>query len=656
MSVNLSTESIARVSSKRPWVTIGIWILVFVLAAFLRATLFEDAITTEFAITNNPESAIANELIEERLTGPRGTNEVVIVQSPESVVDDPEFQSIAESIHAGLAALGPEIIRQDTLINYFQTEAGFLVSKDRRTLLIPFTMAGGVDDAADHIGAVADVVADFKTVPGFKVIMTGQATVGKDFQEVAQEGLLKGEIIGVPIALIILVVVLGALVAAVIPLIMAVVSIVLAMGLASLAGQIYELSFFVENMITMIGLAVGIDYSLFFLTRYREERAKGLDKLAAIARAGGTANRTVVFSGITVVLGFVGMLLVPSNVFIGIGLGVIFVVVAAVLASLTLMPAIMSVLGDRINKFPVPFVGNPVSNFEDSGSGGFWDLVSRTVMRKPVVSVLLAGGVLVAALVFFFQIQTGSSGVASFPDGIESKEGFQILEREFSAGEIAPAKIVIEGDAGSPAVQAAISRLTVILETDPSFGQPKPLVVGEGGEVGLLAVPVTGDSSNQASIDSIKRLRNEYLPEAFEGVTARVYVTGETAMNIDFFDMSKDAAWVVIPFVLAVSFLLLMVVFRSLVVPLKAILLNLLSVGATYGILVLVFQKGVMADTLGMQQSGTVEAWIPIFLFAIIFGLSMDYHVFLLSRIRERFDETLATLSRWRSVYAPLDG
>ena len=180
----------------------------------------------------------------------------------------------------------------------------------------------------------------------------------------------------------------------------------------------------------------------------------------------------------TVVLALIGMILIPFNIFISIVAAAIFVLAAAVLASFTLMPAILSVLGDRINKLSVPFVGNPVANFEDARSGGFWNLVSRTVMRQPVISVLLAGGLLVAALVFFFQIQTGSSGVASFPDGIESKEGFQILEREFSAGEVTPAEIVIEGDAGSPAVQAAIGRLTVILETDPSFGRPKRMEPG----------------------------------------------------------------------------------------------------------------------------------------------------------------------------------
>ena len=640
MSVNLSTESIARASSRRPWTTVGIWVVVFIIALILRVSLFEDVITTEFAITNGPESVVGKDLIEERLTtGPKGTNEVVIIQSQDFTVDDSEFEQIVNAIHGDVAALGPEIIRQETLLNYFQMPAEFLVSQDRHTMIMPFTMAGDIDDASDHIEEVADVVDGHKGNSNFKVLMVGQATVGLDFQEVAEEGLLKGEVFGVPIALLILVLVLGAIVAAVIPLIMAVVAIVTALGLASLAGQGFELSFFVENMITMIGLAVGIDYSLFVLSRYREERSKGLDKMEAIARVGGTANRTVVFSGITVVLGFIGLLLVPSNVFIGIGLAVIFVVVASVLAAMTLLPAILSLLGDRINELSIPLIGKSQSGFDEPHPGGFWDRVSRAVMGKPVISLVLAGGLLIAAVVFFFDIKTGASGVESFPDGIESKEGFQILDREFSAGEVSPAEIVIDGDIGSPKVQAAIARLTGILETDESFAQPKPLTISEDSDLGLLVVPVAGDPSSQATINSIKRLRSEYVPSAFQGVSAKVYVTGEAALNSDFFAMSKDAAKVVIPFVLAVSFLLLMVIFRSIVVPIKAIILNLLSVGATYGILVLVFQKGVLADAFGFQQAETIEVWIPIFLFAIIFGLSMDYHVFLLSRVRERFDQ-----------------
>ena len=447
---------------------------------------------------------------------------------------------------------------------------------------------------------------------------------------------------GIPIALIILLVVFGALVAVLIPVVVAAASIIVAMGAASLLGLVFGLSFFVENIITMIGLAVGIDYSLFFVARYREERARGLDKHEAIGRSGGTAGRTVLYSGMAVFLGLIGMLLVPSNVFISIGLAAIFVVIAAVLASMTLLPALLALLGDGINRLSIPLIGRSQARYDEAQAGGFWDRVSRGVMRQPAISLLLAGGILAAALVPFFDINTGAAGVSTFPDGIESKEAFLILDKEFSPGEVTPVEIVIDGDISSEPVQAGIDRLTDTLKEDEAFGAPRPLQVNDAGDLALPTVPVAGDSAGQEALDAIKRLRNNYVPVAFRDVGAEVSVAGETAFNIDFFDMARDAAFIVFPVVLGISFLLLllMLVFRSIVVPIKAILLNLLSVGATYGILVMVFQKGWGNDTFGFQRAETIEAWIPIFLFAILFRLSMDYHVFLLSRIRERFDQT----------------
>ena len=413
---------------------------------------------------------------------------------------------------------------------------------------------------------------------------------------------------GIPIALIILVLVFGALVAVLIPVVVAAASIIVAMGAASLLGLVFGLSFFVENIITMIGLAVGIDYSLFVVARYREERAHGLEKHDAIGRAGATASRTVLFSGMAVVLGLIGMLLVPSNVFISIGAGAIFVVIAAVFASMTLLPALLGLLGDRVNKLPIPVFGRAQFRYDESGSGGFWDRISRGVMRQPVISILLAGGILVAALVPFFDISTGASGVSSFPDAIESKEGFLILDEEFSAGEVTPAEIVIEGPIDSQLVRAGIESLKAALAEDSAFGAPRPLEVNPGRDLALLSVPVAGDAVRQEAEDAIKRLRSQYVSAAFEGVPAKVHVAGETAFNIDFFNMATDAAYVVFPFVLGISFILLMVVFRSIVVPLKAVILNLLSVGATYGLLVLIFQKGVGNDIFGFQQADTIEA------------------------------------------------
>ena len=384
---------------------------------------------------------------------------------------------------------------------------------------------------------------------------------------------------------------------------------------------------------------MGIDYSLFIIARYREERARGLDKLEAIGRSGSTASRAVFFSGMTVVLALIGMLLVPFNVFIGLGLGAILVVVASVLAAMTLLPAALSLLGDKIDALSIPWVGKAQRRYDETHSGGFWDRVSRGVMRRPVVSIALAGGLLVAAAVPFFDLNIGFAGVSTMPDDSESKQGFLVLDEKFSAGEVTPAEIVIEAAPDSPEVRSGIQRLTDLLASDDAFGSPRE---ESNSALGLtaLTVSVAGDSATKEAEDAIKRLRNEHVPAAFPDIQDRVYVTGETAYNLDFFQAIKDRIFVVFPFVLGISFLLLMLVFRSIVVPLKAIIMNLLAVGATYGLLVLIFQKGWLAGTLGFQESPIVEAWIPLFLFAILLGLSMDYHVFLLSRIREHFDGT----------------
>ena len=374
-----------------------------IIAMGLRVALFDDAITTEFAFTSNPDSKRADELIEDRaLRGPKGTSEVVIVQSEAITVDDPAYQEFVEGIFGKLAALGPDVIRQETLVNYYQGRAPFLVSKNRQTTIMPFTMAGEFDDATDNIDKVIDIVEQSRNETGFRVLITGQATVGQDFEEVAQEGLFWGEVFGGSIALIILVLVFGALVAALVPVVLAAASIIVAFGAASLLGQAFGLSFFVENMITMIGLAVGIDYSLFIIARYREERARGLEKREAIGMAGATAGLAVLFSGMAVVLGLIGMLLVPSNVFIAIGLGTIFVVIAAIFASMTLLPAVLSLLGDGINRLSIPLIGIPQERFDEERPRGFWDRISRGVMRQPLISLILAGGIFIALLYTFF--------------------------------------------------------------------------------------------------------------------------------------------------------------------------------------------------------------------------------------------------------------
>ena len=264
--------------------------------------------------------------------------------------------------------------------------------------------------------------------------------------------------------------------------------------------------------------------------------------------------------------------------------------------------------------------------------------MARSVMRRPVVSLVVTAGVLIAAAIAYFDINIGAGGIRNLPDTLETKQAFLLLEKEFSFGVVSPAEIVVDGDVNSDAVQAGIGRLEAALDQDPDFvGRSQKQ--DNGRDLTLLSIPVDGDPTGDVAIDAINRLRGQYIPQAFSGVQADVLVTGETAFNVDFFEITDRFTPVVFVVVLGLSFVLLTLVFRSIVVPVKAIIMNLLSVGAAYGLVVLVIQKGYGADLLGFQRADMIEAWIPLFMFSVLFGLSMDYHVFLLSRIRERYDQ-----------------
>lgn len=632
-----STGYLARLSARRPWSVILGWIGLFVLAGFLIATLLGDALTTDADLTTNPESKQARTLIENRLRGPQRGTEVVIVESQDATVDDPAFRAYVEDLRARIIGLGPSIVAG--VRDYYQESDPALVSDERRITMLQVAMAGTLQDASDNIGKVLDIVDERDGADGFTLRIAGFASMGEDFQKTAERDLQTGELFGIPIALIILALVFGALAASVLPIVLALLAIVLAVGASAVIGQQWQLSFFVTNVITMIGLAVGIDYVLFVVSRYREERARGLEKLAAIERSGATASRTVLFSGVTVIIALLGMLIVPQTIFRSIAAGSVLVVVMSVAASLTLLPAILSLLGDKINAGRIPFIQRGHARFDEQAPGGFWDRLARAVIARPVTAFVLSAGALAAASIPYFSINTGFSGISTLPDSLPAKQAFAVLDREFSGGFIAPAQIVVEGDIDSPQVDAGIQRLKAALAGDPQFGEVTT-EVNDAGDLALLEVPVNGDPASVQAERAVERLRDVYVDRSFEGVPGRVLVGGDIAGNLDGYDMLNRYTPIVFAFVLGLSFILLMIVFRSIVVPAKAVVMNLLSVGAAYGLLVLVTQKGFAADLLGFQQVESIEAWLPIFLFAILFGLSMDYHVFLLSRIREHYDQT----------------
>jgi len=627
--MKLSTQSLASSSARHPWRTIGAWIVVAVLA-IAAITVGLGGLTTEGAPTNNPESERALDAKFQAFppNPDEAITDIVVVRSETYTVDDPQFEAFVGGLVAGSESRALSQAR-----TYLTDTSGTLVSGDRHATMVPIAFFGD-----DEVASVVETVETANEDEAFSVAITGELSLDHDFNALSQEDLEKGELqFGLPAALIILLLVFGAVVAGLIPLLMAIVSIIVALGLTALLAQQFEISIFVVNMLTGMGLALGIDYSLFIVSRYREERGRGRDERDAIGAAGATASRAVLFSGTAFVVAMFGMLLVPNSIMRSLAAGAILVGIVSVVAALTLLPAVLGLLGDRIDSLRIPIVGRR-SVDSANPEGRFWSAVVRRVLRRPGLSLALSAGLLIALALPLLGIKIGTSGVTTLPDRFVSKQGFVVLERDFPGTTTDPVEIVVSGGS-RPEVTQALRVLETALDQDPRF-EGAEIVRSADGETALLSVSVSGDPAGGDAVAAVRELRNDLVPEVFAATSAEVLVGGTTSEQIDYFDSVVDPTALVLAFVLGLTFILLTIVFRSVVIAGTAVVLNLLSVGAAYGLLVLVFQHGVGADLFGFQQADTIEAWVPLFLFSVLFGLSMDYQVFLLSRIKERYEKT----------------
>jgi uncharacterized membrane protein YdfJ with MMPL/SSD domain len=629
--MKLSTQAFALASAHHPWRTIGAWVAAVVVAVVAIGALLGGALTTEGNPTNNPQSQRAEDALFRAFppTVSAAVTDIVVVRSPQYTVDTPQFQALVRALATDVRHAGGV----DSVRTYLDARDPSLVTNDRHATMVQFADAS--DDGIDDIvGAVER--ADER--PAFAVSITGQKTLDRDFNELSQSDLQEGELqVGLPAALIILLLVFGAVVAGLVPLLITLPSIVVALGLVAVLAHRFSLSVFVINMLTGMGLALAIDYALFVVSRFREERGQGREKLDAIAATATTANRAVVFSGTTFVIAMFGMLIVPSSIMRSLAVGAILVGIVSVVASATLLPALLRLLGDGVDRLRIPLIGRRSLESANPESR-IWGAIVRAVLRRPGLSLALSLAVLLAAASPIFGMHVGTSGVTALPDRFASKQGFAALQRAFPGATSDPVEIVVAEGAPQPAARQALTRLRTRLAADPHFGLGT-IERSPNGRVALLSVPVRGDPSADDAVSAVRDLRSTVVPAAFKNTDAKVLVGGTTSENIDYFDSVIGPAPWVIALVLGLTLLFLTVVFRSLVVAGTAVILNLLSVGAAYGLLVLVFQDGVGAGLLGFNQVDTIEAWVPLFLFSVLFGLSMDYQVFLLSRIKERFDE-----------------
>jgi RND superfamily putative drug exporter len=582
------------------------------------------------------ESGRVARLLDEEF--PQPARESVLVQSSRLTADDPAFRAAVEDVVARVSQLG--VVRD--VRSPLAPENSGQISKDKHSALVDFELTGEFDDAQTVVEPVEAAVASAKQAhPEVFVGQFGDGSANKELEEVFAQDLEKAGMLSLPITLIILVIAFGALVAAGIPLLLALSAVVATMGLIALPSQLMPIDENLAALVLLIGLAVGVDYSLFYLKREREERAAGRSESAALEAAAATSGRSVLISGLTVIIAMAGMFITGDKTFMSFALGTILVVAVAVLGSLTVLPALLSKLGDRVDKARVPFLHRLRRS---DGEGRFWGWILDRVLRRPLVSALAATAVLLAMAAPALGLKTVVPGVEALPQDLKVIQVYNRIQAAFP-GEWIPATVAVKAaDVTSPEATEAIGQLKWRAVDTGLMDDPIKVDVNEAGTAATIQIPIAGTGSDAPSQEAVRRLREEIVPATVGAIPgAETGVTGTTAISMDFNSSMKSSAPWVFAFVLAFAFVLLLVSFRSIVVAVKAIILNLLSVAAAYGILVLVFQHGWGKDLLGFDYTGGVMAFLPVFMFVILFGLSMDYHVFILSRIREAYDRGMKT-------------
>jgi uncharacterized membrane protein YdfJ with MMPL/SSD domain len=565
-------------------------------------------------------------------------SEVVVVQSEKYSAGDPQFDNAVKAIATNLKG-APAVENLQTQFSR-AGPAGF-VSEDGHTARLTFDIAGPAEDAGDKIDPIVKEVKSAAVAnPQVQVYEAGDATIEKEIDGLFADDLAKARNLSLPITLFILFFAFGALVAAGIPVLLAITAVIATIGLVALPSQLTPMDESVAEVIILIGMAVGVDYSLFYIKREREERAAGRGDLAAIEAAAATSGRAVLISGITVLTAMAGMLLSGDKTFISFGIGTMIVVAIAMIGSLTVLPAMLSGLGDKLNRGRIPFIAKRRERRAGQGEvGGAWSWIVDVVLKRPLVSAVLATALLVAISLPALNMKTQDMSANDLPKSLATIQAYDKMDAAFPEKTETAVVVYEHNNVHSAVSKAAIANFSERVANTEGLAAPDAVTYSENGKVVKIEVPLVGGSNMDTAIRETRELRNDVIPATLGAVPgATVNTTGGAASSVDFSDNLKDRAPLIFGFVLSLAFLLLLLTFRSIVVPIKAILLNLLSVSAAYGVLVLVFQNGWGHELIGFEPNGSIAPFLPMFLFVILFGLSMDYHVFILSRIKEAYD------------------
>jgi uncharacterized membrane protein YdfJ with MMPL/SSD domain len=566
--------------------------------------------------------------------------ENVLVQSRRYVASDPKFAA-AVAATVGTLALQPNATNIQNPL--FKQGGGGQISRDGHSALVTFDVRGDPDKAQNKIEPIMTAVSGIaKTQPGFTIREVGAASGWHEIGKAFERDFKNAEWLTILITVVILVGAFGALVAAGLPVLLAFSAVLASLGLFSLVTHVSSADFqSTSGVILLVGMAVGVDYSLFYLRREREERARGESARPALLRAAATSGQAVLISGITVLIAMAGMFIAGNKIFTGMASGTILVVACAVVGSLTVLPALLGKLGDRVDWGRVPFIGGTK---RAAGESRFWSYVLDRVLKRPLVAVVAAAGLLLLAASPVLSMHTKLPSFADMPKQLAIVQTYKDLVKAFPGAPM-PAELVVR--APNVRTTEVANALQQVRERALASGQmfsPIVTVVNADNTVAVLRIPLAGNGDDKRSLAALATLRKTVVPSTIGRLDYVEYaVTGDTAGTFDFNQQMKSRMPWVLGFVLVLAFVLLLATFRSVVIPLTAIVLNLLSVGAAYGLLVLIFQHDWAEGVLGFTSNHAVTSWLPMFLFVILFGLSMDYHVFILSRIKELRDGGLST-------------
>ena len=633
-----STNIAARMGrwSASHWKTATFGWLAFVIAAVMLGSMFGTTYLDD-SDTNVGEAKKADRLIESGFPKNKDEQgEIVFIQSTKLKADDPAFVAVIKDVNKTLDAF-PQVRKLQSPLQAAHKDQ---VSDDGHAVMVTFQPKGTFDEASLYIDKIDAAVENAQQRhPDFYIDEIGSVSTTKATDAALKSMLAKAGMISIPLTLAILLLVFGSLTAALIPLLLALTAVMATIGLIAFPSGIVPMEEQVNEVILLIGLAVGVDYSLFYVKREREERSAGRSESAALEAAAATSGRAVLISGITVMIAMAGMFLSGDKTFMSFSVGTMMVVLVAMIGSLTVLPALLGRLGDKIEKGRVPFLHRLKSK---DGEGRVWGAILDRVLRRPVLSFVAASAVLVALMIPAFQLNTAATTANDI--SIAEMEPAKKMLDAFPGGNDPAVVAVKADDVRAPAVQDAITELKSKALASDQMGGPVDIEASRDNTVATIAIPLGGKGTDDVSKAALDTLRNDYVPATVGQVDGVEYaVGGSAAADKDWSDKMTTTAPLVFGFVLLFAFIVMLISFRSVAIAVKSIVLNLLSVGAAYGVLVATFQWGWGEGLFDFNSNGGITPWLPMFLFVILFGLSMDYHVFILSRIKEGRDRGLST-------------